>query len=462
MHAPFNLAFRTNAPYFEWLERRGNGGRLKRFGRAMTGTGAWEVPGAIVGGFPWHSLPPSAVVVDVGGGIGSTSMLLAYAFPHLRFLVQDRAPVVEMGEAAWRKRCPEFLDSGRATFQAHDFFTPQPPWPAVLQADNRGQSASPAVFLLRVITHDWPDAYVTRILLQLRRAAGPDTRLLLADYVLPLACIDEDPDPDSPRSDCRMEDKMKADPVEGAVRSLVPEGSPLLPNLGKASTNAYWLDLTMRSMFNSQERTLRELSTLAQTAGWRIVQVVRSESSLFGHITAVPVEIPAESLALLDNPLPGTEGASTGSGAPGKTKRPAMGDTFCSFVDLPSDDTVRKGVRASKRAAGAQGWQARASEWKQRLVKKGSAIFKDRKGQSHALPPSPAPPPLPATPTELLPPSDVADHEKEQKGKRSLGTPKSGGGPRGLRKVLSRAQLSAGGVERQRERVERTATVPSG
>ncbi|KAF9812909.1 hypothetical protein IEO21_05905 [Rhodonia placenta] len=317
MHAPFNLAFRTNAPYFEWLERRGNGGRLKRFGRAMTGTGAWEVPGAIVGGFPWHSLPPSAVVVDVGGGIGSTSMLLAYAFPHLRFLVQDRAPVVEMGES-------------------------------------------------------------------------------------------------------------------------------------------------MRSMFNSQERTLRELSTLAQTAGWRIVQVVRSESSLFGHITAVPVEIPAESLALLDNPLPGTEGASTGSGAPGKIKRPAMGDTFCSFVDLPSDDTVRKGVRASKRAAGAQGWQARASEWKQRLVKKGSAIFKDRKGQSHALPPSPAPPPLPATPTELLPPSDVADHEKEQKGKRSLGTPKSGGGPRGLRKVLSRAQLSAGGVERQRERVERTATVPSG
>lgn len=31
-------------------------------------------------GFDWHSLPRGSVVVDVGGGIGSTSMLLANAF----------------------------------------------------------------------------------------------------------------------------------------------------------------------------------------------------------------------------------------------------------------------------------------------------------------------------------------------------------------------------------------------
>ena len=29
----------------------------------------------------------------------------------------------------------------------------------------------------------------------------------------------------------------------GAVRSLVPEGSPLLPNLGRASSNGYILDI---------------------------------------------------------------------------------------------------------------------------------------------------------------------------------------------------------------------------
>ncbi|EMD36158.1 hypothetical protein CERSUDRAFT_51961 [Gelatoporia subvermispora B] len=300
MHAPFNLAFRTGTPYFEWLERPQNAARLRRFGRAMTGTGAWEVPGAVIGGFPWHNLPAGALVADVGGGIGSTSMLLAHAFPHLRFLVQDRAQVAQMGEAkAWRARCPELLDTGRAAFQGHDFFMPQPPWPASL------------LFLLRVITHDWPDEYVTRILLHLRKAAAPETRLVLADYVLPLACIDEDDDVD-PYTCGTGSSKTKKDPLPGSVRTLAPEGSPLLPNLGKANANAYWLDLTMRVTFNSQERTLREIAALTLTAGWKVVQVTRSEGSLFAHITAVPVDIPRESLSLLTSPLPGS--ASVGKG----------------------------------------------------------------------------------------------------------------------------------------------------
>jgi hypothetical protein len=94
----------------------------------------------------------------------------------------------------------------------HDFFTPQP-------------VRNAAVFLLRVITHDWPDEFVTRILLQLRHAATPQTKLILADYVLPLACED------------RTEDT-------GVVRTLAPPSSGLLPNLGKASANAFWLDMT--------------------------------------------------------------------------------------------------------------------------------------------------------------------------------------------------------------------------
>jgi len=56
-------------------------------------------------GFDWHALPRGSLVVDVGGGIGSTSMLLASAFsshgedsPSLRFIIQDRPIVVEMGE----------------------------------------------------------------------------------------------------------------------------------------------------------------------------------------------------------------------------------------------------------------------------------------------------------------------------------------------------------------------------
>ena len=55
----------------------------------------------------------------------------------------------------------------------------------------------------------------------------------------------------------------------------------------------------MRVTFNSQERTLRELAALALTAGWKVTQCSRAEGSLFGHLVAVPVEIPPESLPLL-------------------------------------------------------------------------------------------------------------------------------------------------------------------
>ena len=78
-------------------------------------------------------------MVDVGGGIGSTTMLLASAFSSadqgglgLKFVIQDRPVVVEMGEKvlhsyssmiillmvgqAWKAKCPELLESA-VTFQ---------------------------------------------------------------------------------------------------------------------------------------------------------------------------------------------------------------------------------------------------------------------------------------------------------------------------------------------------------
>lgn len=86
-----------------------------------------------------------------------------------------------------------------------------------------------------------------RILLRLRQAAGPNTRLLLADFVLPLACVDEDEDvdPDLTEEGEDSDKKITRLPLPGTVRTLAPEGSSLLPNLGKANANAYWLDLTV-------------------------------------------------------------------------------------------------------------------------------------------------------------------------------------------------------------------------
>lgn len=93
--------------------------RLKRFGQAMMGTAGWEDGGGvsrpdgeetskphpsynrlkIFQGFDWAGLGEGNIVVDVGGGIGSTSMTLAKAFPHLKFCVQDRPKTVELGIA---------------------------------------------------------------------------------------------------------------------------------------------------------------------------------------------------------------------------------------------------------------------------------------------------------------------------------------------------------------------------
>jgi hypothetical protein len=91
-------------------------------------------------------------------------------------------------------------------------------------------------------------ALLCSILLQLRHAAGPNTRLLLADYILPLACVDEDEDIDPEATEVTEdgERKVNHEPLPGIVRTLAPESSPLLPNLGKANANAYWLDLTVR------------------------------------------------------------------------------------------------------------------------------------------------------------------------------------------------------------------------
>jgi hypothetical protein len=47
--------------------------------------------------YDWKSLPEGSVVVDVGGGIGTVTKVLAKAHPHLKFIIQDQHKVVEDG-----------------------------------------------------------------------------------------------------------------------------------------------------------------------------------------------------------------------------------------------------------------------------------------------------------------------------------------------------------------------------
>jgi hypothetical protein len=45
-------------------------------------------------GFPWNSLPDGAKIVDVGGGIGTMSMIIANEYPKFQYVVQDLPHVI--------------------------------------------------------------------------------------------------------------------------------------------------------------------------------------------------------------------------------------------------------------------------------------------------------------------------------------------------------------------------------
>lgn len=49
-------------------------------------------------GFPWDTVPDGGKVVDVGGNVGSVSLVVAKQYPKLKFVVQDLPHVV--GHAA--------------------------------------------------------------------------------------------------------------------------------------------------------------------------------------------------------------------------------------------------------------------------------------------------------------------------------------------------------------------------
>ncbi|TRM58535.1 hypothetical protein BD626DRAFT_511396 [Schizophyllum amplum] len=278
-------ASQEKIPFFPWLEGHGlnahvggtnpNHFRFARFAKAMEGTTSWETPGAVLQAFDWNLLEPGSVVVDVGGGIGSTTDTLTTASENcgwgLRFVLQDREVVIERAMQYWAKNWPQRLESGMVTLQEHDFFKPQ-------------VSRAPAVYILRVILHDWSEVFARKILLQLRESAGPHTTLLCGDFILPLAC------PDS----FGVSGSVPGIDVDGAVLSHAP--APLLANMGKASANAFNMDLTMQCTFNSQERTLRETFALMESAGWKITRLNKCPGSWFFWIVAEPTEVPVPRL----------------------------------------------------------------------------------------------------------------------------------------------------------------------
>ncbi|CAD6592867.1 MAG: hypothetical protein ASARMPREDX12_006536 [Alectoria sarmentosa] len=167
----FQLANKTDLTMFEYFEQV-EPERAERFGLAMS---SLSVPGGIFDGahvlraFDWAGLGV-ATVVDVGGGRGHISRLIAEANQDLSFIVQDYAKTLATGEEA----LPASLRS-RFEFMPHDFFAPQP------HLSSRGK----VVFYIRLILHDWPNKYCIRILRNLIPALKDGSTILVNETVLP-------------------------------------------------------------------------------------------------------------------------------------------------------------------------------------------------------------------------------------------------------------------------------------
>ncbi|HZI19829.1 MAG TPA: methyltransferase [Pyrinomonadaceae bacterium] len=181
------------------------------FNRAMTEMSA-AVAGAVVRAYDFSGF---GRIVDVGGGHGHLLAEVLRANPEARGVVYDQPEVVEGARAGAAGL------GGRLEVEGGDFFESVP--------------ASGDAYLLKHIIHDWDDERALAILRNIRRAMGPEARLLLVEWV-------------------------------------VPEGDE--PSMAKFG------DVHMMVMTGGQERTAEEYARLFERAGFRLTRVVETESQM--------------------------------------------------------------------------------------------------------------------------------------------------------------------------------------
>ncbi len=192
-------------PTFDWLGERPEQAAI--FDAAMTSVHGRET-GAMLEAYDFTAIP---VLVDVGGGNGSTVRGVLQRYPAMKGILFDRAHVLD------RARLAIEADGLAARCQAvaGSFFESVPP----------GADA----YLLRHIIHDWDDEKASLILRRVHHAMSADARLLV-------------------------------------VESVIPAGNA--PSFGKL------LDLTMMVSPGGLERTKEEFRVLFEGAGFRLARIV--------------------------------------------------------------------------------------------------------------------------------------------------------------------------------------------
>ncbi|CNK02757.1 Hydroxyneurosporene-O-methyltransferase [Yersinia aldovae] len=111
-----------------------------------------------------YDFPANTTVVDIAGGLGGLLLQVLQANPTLHGILFDQAPVLE------RHCLGELGDDSRWKLQPGSFFEKCPP------AD---------FYLLKYITHDWPDEKTAQILGNCRKAMHPNGKVLIMEGIIP-------------------------------------------------------------------------------------------------------------------------------------------------------------------------------------------------------------------------------------------------------------------------------------
>ncbi|THU96315.1 O-methyltransferase [Dendrothele bispora CBS 962.96] len=241
----FTRAMNTDLTYWDFHSLPEQEDRARKFGFAMQGIAAMQPAGMIFKALDWASVPSTAKIVDVGGGIGTATTPLVQKYPNFTVIVQDLPHVAEEGKKFYTTKMPEAVASGQLQFQGHSFLNKQP----IKDAD---------VFVVKQVLHNWPDVYNSTILKNLREVAKPDTKLIIIDNVIPYAC------------------RLPSD----AVNNLEGDGID----------HGYTLDVTMMFYFNAQEHTILQFQQLLANTGWRLTkcQAIDGKRNLLRSLIAVP------------------------------------------------------------------------------------------------------------------------------------------------------------------------------
>ena len=189
--------------------------------------------------YPWETIGDGdgkGTVVDLGGSIGTSSILLARRFPKLKFIVQDLPGPIENG----KKAVPPDV-SDRVEFMVHNFFTEQP-----VTAD---------AYFFRYIFHNWGDGKVLAILRALVPALKPGAKVIINDYILP----------ESGSMDIAHERRARYVPANHL--------NSLCKLAVKVADARRAMDITMLSWFNARERKRTEWEDMFRKAGPRFTAI---------------------------------------------------------------------------------------------------------------------------------------------------------------------------------------------